>query len=112
MNTTGNHGASYCTVLKQVKMLLKKILEKHKEISGILFELPNVLEDVEEEIKKSDIFNRCNLIKGNFFEYVPEDCDLYIYKKILHDWDDEHSLRIIENCYKASKKGSIILIIE
>ncbi len=93
-------------------LLVRRILAKHKEIKGILFDLPNVIDEVKDEFKNIDILKRCSLIKGSFFESVPGDCDMYIYKKILHDWDDEHSLRILENCYKASKKGSKILIVE
>ncbi len=93
-------------------LLIRRILDKYRDINGILFDLPNVIDEVKDEFKNIDILKRCSLIKGSFFESVPGDCDMYIYKKILHDWDDEHSLRILENCYKASKKGSKILIVE
>ena len=27
---------------------------------------------------------------GNFFERVPDGCDAYLLKHIIHDWSDEH----------------------
>jgi hypothetical protein len=35
------------------------------------------------------------LESGSFFERVPENCDAYIMKHIVHDWDDESGRRIL-----------------
>jgi hypothetical protein len=33
-------------------------------------------------------------------------------KMVLHDWDDENSLKILSNCSNAMKSGSKLLILE
>ncbi len=92
--------------------LLRQILLKYSHISGLLFDLPIVIENVNPDIFEPSISNRLKLVSGSFFDSIPTSCDLYIFKKIIHDWDDEHSIKILTNCYNAAKKGSKILIIE
>jgi hypothetical protein len=33
-------------------------------------------------------------------------------KNVIHDWDDEHSLRILENCRETMQPGARLLIVE
>ena len=39
-------------------------------------------------------------------------CDIYILKEVIHDWDDNKTLKILENCVAAMNKKGKILIIE
>ncbi len=92
--------------------LLRRILLKYDHISGLLFDLPIVIQNIDPGNFESGIRDRFKLISGSFFDSIPQNCDLYILKKIIHDWDDEHSIKILSNCFNAAKKGSKILIIE
>ena len=49
---------------------------------------------------------------GDFFESVPAGGDLYVLSNILHDWDDENSLRILRNCRKVMSPAAKLLVIE
>ena len=49
---------------------------------------------------------------GDFFESVPGGGDLYILKSVLHDWDDEDSIKILGNVHRAMAQKSRLLIIE
>ena len=53
-----------------------------------------------------------DVVPGDFFAEVPAGGDLYVLKAILHDWDDEHSVRILRNCHRAAPADSTLLIIE
>ena len=55
---------------------------------------------------------RCELVVGDFFERVPEGCDAYIIKKVIHDWDDERAVKILENCRRAMAPGGKVLVAE
>jgi len=92
--------------------LLRQILLKYTQVSGLLFDLPEVIQNINTDNFEENVSGRLKMIRGNFFDSIPQDCDLYILKKIIHDWDDEHSVRILTNCFNAAKKGSKILIIE
>ncbi len=43
---------------------------------------------------------------------VPSGADAYLLKFILHDWDDDHCVRILANCRRALAQHSRLLIIE
>lgn len=92
--------------------LLRQILLKYTHMSGILFDLPSVIQKINTNNFESNIFDRLKIISGSFFDSIPQNCDLYILKKIIHDWDDDHSIKILINCFNAAKRGSKILIIE
>jgi hypothetical protein len=48
---------------------------------------------------------------GDFFESVPE-ADLYVLKYILHDWDDDSCVRILQNCRASLVKGGRVAVID
>ncbi len=50
--------------------------------------------------------------QGNFLEGVPRGYDHFLLKNILHDWDDDIALRILENCEKAAHEGTRLTLIE
>jgi O-methyltransferase len=62
--------------------------------------------------RDSDV--RVDFEAGSFFERVPEGCDAYIMKHIIHDWDDESCHQILslmrEQLVKvAPSKGRVFL---
>ncbi|MEE8045854.1 MAG: methyltransferase [Dehalococcoidia bacterium] len=92
--------------------LLLEILKAHPEPIGVLYDLPNVISDAKQMIAQEGLSERCNAISGSFFEEVPEGADAYMMKWILHDWDDERSLRILNHCREAMVEDGTIIVIE
>ncbi len=57
------------------------------------------------------IAERSTLKSGSFFEAVPAGGDAYIMKYILHDWNDEQCVKILENCRAAmNEKGRVLVV--
>jgi len=52
------------------------------------------------------------LLAGNFFESVPSGADTYLLRHIIHDWTDEQSVQILNNCRKVIPNNGRLLIIE
>ncbi len=88
-----------------VGQFLSAILTKSPHATGVLFELPEVIE----KVKPMD---RCSLTTGDFFTSVPTGGDVYLLKSILHDWDDAKAKEILRRCYEAMGPESKLLIIE
>jgi hypothetical protein len=42
---------------------------------------------------------------GDFFESVPP-VDLYLLRFILHDWDDQGAIKILQQCREAMTTGA------
>ncbi|KAH8434287.1 uncharacterized protein LDX57_011927 [Aspergillus melleus] len=53
-----------------------------------------------------------SFMKHNFFEEQPVAADAYIFRHILHDWNDADSLSIIKALVPALKEGSRVFISE
>lgn len=73
--------------------LLSRILEKFPHLHGVLFDLPEVVSGAPGHFHQTE--NRVDFESGSFFDRVPADCDAYIMKSIIHDWDDESCRRIL-----------------
>jgi SAM-dependent methyltransferase len=93
-------------------LLLATILKANPGMEGILFEMAHALEGAKDLFQIEGIANRCKVVGGDFFETVPEGGDAYIMKHIIHDWDDEHSLKILRNCHRAMRPSGKLLLVE
>lgn len=97
-------------------MLLSRILEKFTHLHGILFDLPEVVSGAPAAGYFHHLEGRVVFESGSFFERVPEGCDAYIMKHIVHDWDDESGRRILslmrEQVIKTAPKTGRIFLCE
>ncbi len=91
-------------------LLLATILAASPRLSGVLFELPSVLDGARELLAEHGVADRCTTIGGDFFESVPA-ADAHILKNIVHDWDDERTLVILRNCRAAATHDRARLLI-
>jgi SAM-dependent methyltransferase len=91
--------------------LLGAILAAHAHLRGILFDLPHVAASAAPFLVAAGVADRCETIAGDFFEALPSG-DTYILAQILHDWDDERSQRILQNCRSAMAPAGRLLIVE
>ncbi len=93
-------------------LLLAGILKANPHLQGVLFDLPFVIEGAGELLDKEGVGDRVELVSGNFFESVPAGADAYMMKHIVHDWDDESSIKILKNIRSAMSVNGKVLIIE
>ncbi len=91
---------------------ISSILKANPNLKGVLFDLPSVVEGAKDVLSAEGVTDRCEVVGGSFYESVPSGADAYILKHVLHDWDDETSLTILKNCYKALQENGKILVVE
>ena len=78
--------------------------------SVVVFDLKNAEIFSNEYIRAKNLTDRAKFVSGDFFESVPEG-DLHILKVVIHDWDDEHAIKILKNCRKSiSTSGKLVII--
>jgi hypothetical protein len=92
--------------------LLAAILSQNPRLRGTLFDSPSVIAASSAVFKAWGVEDRSATVAGNFFEEVPPDCDAYIMKEIIHDWDDERALSILGVCRRAMRPGATLLVME
>jgi C-methyltransferase len=90
-------GGGYGGVLENIKL-------KFPSVECILFDLPNVIQNVSiPNVKK---------IGGSFFEEIPNQSEAIVLSRVLHDWNDEKADFIAKQCFKALLKNGMLYVIE
>jgi O-methyltransferase domain len=92
--------------------VLSLVLPKYRDMRGILFDLPAVVQGAPSFIKSYGLESRIDVRSGNFFESIPSGADAYLLKQILHDWSDEDCLRILKNIYAAAEPNTKLLVVD
>ena len=85
--------------------LLLALLERHPQMRGIVFDLPETVRD------DAAFGERCAFVAGDFFDRVPAG-DVYLLSTILHDWDDDSAVRILRTIRAAAKPGTRLVLLE
>jgi hypothetical protein len=103
MDIAGGHGAVLC-----------EVLSRYPNMKGILFDMPNVIQEANCHICNLKMDDRCQTISGDFFENIPAGADAYYMQHIIHDWDDEPALKILGNCRRAleGRSHGVLLIVD
>ena len=87
--------------------LLQAILDKYPQATGLLFELPHVIDEV-----RDIATDRLQLQAGDFFADTLPECDAYMMMEVIHDWDDEKAAQILSTVRRSAPTGSALLLIE
>lgn len=95
----GGHGA-----------LLAAILNACPQTRGILFD--RFTDGAAQALAASGVSERCEQVRGDFFQSVPPGADVYLLKAIVHDWSDEEAERILIHCREAMSPRSRLLLLE
>jgi ubiquinone/menaquinone biosynthesis C-methylase UbiE len=92
--------------------LLSTVLKTNENAKGILFDQPQVVAGANQQLETAGVAERVEIIGGNFFMNIPVEADIYLMKHIVHDWNDEESVSILQNIAKSAKPGAKLLLVE
>ena len=92
--------------------LLAAILQRNPNPRGVLFDQPHVVADAEDFLTTAGVADRCARVGGDFFAAVPAGGDAYVLSQILHDWDDERCVAILQQCRRAMPDHGKLLVVE
>lgn len=93
-------------------LLLASILKTDSGMRGILLELPYAAEGASGLFQREGLADRCAVIGGDFFHSVLEGGDVYMLKKVIHDWNDERAGHILQSCQPAMRPHAKLLVVE
>jgi predicted O-methyltransferase YrrM len=97
----GGHGAS-----------LTAILRANPALRGVLFDQPQVVAGARDPLLAAGVADRCDIVAGDFLTAVPAGGDVYLLSAILHNWDDDRALQILQNCRRAMAEHGKLLVAE
>lgn len=103
---------AWCDVAGGYGHLLCSLLAAHPELTGIVLDLPDVVDDRDHLIAPQvGLGERCRYVAGDMFDRVP-DADAYSLKHILHDWNDQECVAILANIRAAATGPRRVFIVE
>ena len=91
---------------------LAALLSQHPQVTGRLVDLPHVVTGAVSVLQDAGVVDRCEVIGGDFFEAVPPGGDVYVLKRVIHDWDDERARTILRNCHCVMDAATKLVIID
>ncbi|TPI62161.1 ubiquinone/menaquinone biosynthesis protein [Mesorhizobium sp. B3-1-3] len=89
--------------------LLSAILARNPHLSGVLLDLASGVAAARQEAGSDP--SRTDFVVGDFFDSVPVG-DVYVIKKVIHDWDDERAELILRRCREAMQTHGRVLVAE
>lgn len=92
--------------------LLAALLAAHPDAEGVLFDLPHVVAKAAPVLANAGVAERCKLESGDFFRAVPKGGQLYILRKVLHDWDDARAGKLLAACHDGMTSGTWLVVAE
>lgn len=93
-------------------ILVASIASRYPGARGVLFDRPSVVEEATRVFRDMNVSDRCRVVVGDFFESVHGGADAYLLSSVIHDWDDEHALKILRNCRRAMNGRGKLLLVE
>jgi O-methyltransferase domain/Dimerisation domain len=82
-------------------VLLTAILDAAPDVSGVLFDRPEVA-------ARSPL----PAVAGDFFVEVPAGADAYLLSRVIHDWSDADAVAILRTCRRAMTGSARLLLVE
>lgn len=93
--------------------VLAQLLKAAPQAQGMVLDLPHAREGASGLFAAEGVADRAEFVEASFFEPLPRSADAYMLKYILHDWDDDHARRIVEQVGAAAKASNgTVLVIE
>jgi hypothetical protein len=91
---------------------LSGILAEFPGLRGVVFDQPHVVAGAAPVLTARGVSQRCEVAGGSFLESVPAGGDVYVLKRVLYAWDDEHVTTVLRAIRAAMPTGGRVLIME
>src|SRR5262249_11833952 len=93
--------------------LVIALLEKYPTLKGVLLDIPDLIPVAKKSLPVSNpqVAARLEYVGADMFEFVPP-ADAYVLKHIIHDWDDEHSLRLLQKIHQSMEGNGVLYCVD
>jgi hypothetical protein len=92
--------------------LLAELLAGRPQLHGVLVELPEAAERARGLLAGAGVLSRVRIAAGSFFDDVPAGGDLYVLRRVLHNWNDLNACRVLERVRAAMSAEARLVVIE
>jgi hypothetical protein len=92
--------------------LLALMLGAAPAADGVLLERKATIGAAERHLQEAGVLERCRLEAGSFFDTAPDDGDLYVLRRVVHDFDDDGAVAILTTLRRHMPAGATLLLME
>ncbi|MEY9836968.1 methyltransferase [Streptacidiphilus sp. EB103A] len=92
--------------------LLAAVLQGRPGMTGVLHDLSVVTAEAPEHLAELGVADRVEVVSGSFFDSVPSGGDAYILSRVLHNWNDDDSRRILRRVHEAMPPHGRLVVID
>ena len=92
--------------------LLAAMLAAAPAAKGVLLERESLMAGAEEQLRSAGVLSRCRLEAGSLFETAPDDGDLYVLRRVIHDFDDDQAVAILTTVREHMPATATLLLME
>jgi hypothetical protein len=90
--------------------LLAALLGAHPHLQGTLVDLPGTVARAVEHLGVAGVAERVRFVGQSFFDPLPAGADVYVLQKVLNDWPDRETVRILSRCGDAAGTDGRLLV--
>src|SRR6266536_3603779 len=89
------------------------LLEKYPTLQAAVMDVPDLIPVAQERfpVKDRAVANRLEYVAGDMFDSVPP-ANVYIMKHIIHDWEDEKCIQLLENCRRSMQGDGRVICVD
>jgi SAM-dependent methyltransferase len=91
--------------------LIREVMRNQPGLKGVVLDRPDVVPSALEAADADGLTDRFDVVAGDFLQQVPA-ADLHLLRYVLHDWNDEVSVRILSNCRRSLNEGGRVAVVE
>lgn len=92
--------------------LLTGLLADHPALHGIVADRPEVAAAATTHLSAAGLGERARGEPADFFVTVPTGGDVYVLSNVLHDWDDDEAVSILQAVRTAMDPQAHLLVVE
>jgi O-methyltransferase/methyltransferase family protein len=101
-----------CDVGGATGQLCTTLAAQHEHLRFTSYDLPVVAPIAERAIAASGMAGRVSVVSGDFFDDPIPEADIITMGLILHDWNLDRKMRLINAAYEALPEGGAFVVIE
>lgn len=92
--------------------LLAEVLRDHPDVRATLVDLPDTVDRGRQYLAARGLDARCAFVGQSFFDPLPAGGDVYVLRRVVHDWGDDDALVILRRCAEAAGRHGRVVVIE
>ncbi|MGP4100502.1 methyltransferase [Nonomuraea sp. KM90] len=92
--------------------LLAGLLRADPDLRATLVDLPDTVERGRRHLAESGLEARCEFAGQSFFDPLPAGGDVYVVRRVVHDWGDDEAVLILRRCAEAAGPHGRVVVID